>query len=305
MLTILEASKLSQNTLASGVVEIFARNNPVLERLPFIDIGGSAFTYNREGTLPGIAFRGVNESYTESTGVINPETETLTICGGDSDYDVALVKMQGQNRTADLRAAHDALKSKSLTLTWLKTFFDGNSQTEPREFDGVNRRLSGTTQELETGSAGGATLTLAMVDDLIDAIDGTPDALLMNKTMRRKINALMRASGQAIETISDSFGRQIQAYGGVPIGIVEDDASGTAILDFDEDDGSGNLDTTSIYALRYGLDGVHGIQTEPLDARDLGELDSKPAYRTRIEWYSGLVFKHPKATARLRWINNG
>lgn len=305
MLTLIEASKLSQNTLASGVVEIFARNNPVLERMPFIDIGGSAFTYNREGTLPGIAFRGVNESYTESTGVINPQTETLTICGGDSDYDVALVKMQGQDRTADLRSAHDALKAKSLALTWLKTFFDGDSQTEPREFDGMNVRLSGTTQELEAGSAGGATLTLAKLDELIDAIDGTPDVLLMNKTMRRKTNALMRAAGQASETVSDAFGRQIPAYAGTPIGIVEDDADGNAILGFDEDDGSSNLDTTSIYALRFGLDGVHGIETESLDARDLGELDSKPAYRTRIEWYAGTVFKHPKAAARLRWINNG
>lgn len=302
MLTILEAAKLTQNTLATGIVEIFARNNPVLERLPFVDIMGNSYTYPREGTLPGIAFRGINESYTESTGIINPLTEHLTICGGDSDYDVALIKMgAGSN---NLRAAHDALKAKSLSLNWLKTFFDGDSSTEPREFDGLNRRLAGTAQEIETGSAGGATLTLAMVDGLIDAIDGSPDVLLMNKTMRRKVNALMRASGAAIETVSDSFGRQIQAYASIPIGVVEEDADGTDILAFDENDGSGNLDTTSIYALRFGLDGVHGIQTEPMDVRDLGELDTKPAYRTRIEWYSAILAKHPKAVARLRWINN-
>ncbi|MBS0233493.1 MAG: hypothetical protein JSR99_08395 [Proteobacteria bacterium] len=302
MLTMIEAAKLMSNPLQTGIIEIFAANNPVLERLPFVDMQGNAYTYNREGALPGIAFRGINESYTESTGIINPQTETLTICGGDSDYDVALVKMgTGSN---DLRAAHDALKSKSLTLTWLKTFFDGDSTTNPREFDGLNTRLSGTTQELETGSAGGATLTLDMVDDLIDAIQGTPDILLMNAKMRRKINNLMRAAGQATETVSDTFGRRIDAYAGIPMGVVGDDSEGSAILDFDEDDGSGNTDTTSIYAVRFGLDGLHGIQTEPMDVRDLGELDSKPALRTRIEWYSGYVVKHPKAVARLRWINN-
>lgn len=301
MLTILEAAKLSSTPIQSGVVEIFAANNPVLERLPFVDIAGNAYKYNREGTLPGIAFRGVNESYTESTGVINPQTETLTICGGDSDYDVALVKMgAGSN---NLRAAHDAMKAKSLTLTWLAKFFDGNSETEPREFDGLNVRLSGTTQEINAGT-GGATLTLDMVDDLIDSIQGTPDALLMNKTMRRKINKLMRAAGQATEVVSDAFGRQILAYAGVPIGVVQDDAAGNAILGFDEDDGSGNLDTTSLYAVRMGLDGLHGIQTEPMSVRDLGEISSKPAYRTRIEWYPGLVIKHPKAVSRLVHVNN-
>lgn len=302
MLTMIEAAKLMNNPLQTGIIEIFAANNPVLERLPFVDIAGNAFKYNREGALPGIAFRGLNESYTESTGIINPQTETLTICGGDSDYDVALVKMgAGSN---NLRAAHDAMKSKALTLTWLKTFFDGNSETQPREFDGLNVRLSGTTQELETGAPGGATLTLDMVDELIDSIQGTPDVLLMNKTMRRKINKLRRAASQATEVVADAFGRQIEAYSGIPIGVVGDDAGGNPILGFDEDDGSSNLDTTSIYAVRFGLDALHGIQTEPMSVRDLGELDSKPALRTRIEWYPGLVIKHPKAVSRLRWINN-
>lgn len=302
MLTMIEAAKLMSNPLQTGIIEIFAANNPVLERMPFVDIQGNAFKYNREGSLPGIAFRGINESYTESTGVINPQTETLTICGGDSDYDVALVKMgAGSN---NLRAAHDSLKAKALTLTWLKTFFDGNSEDEPREFDGLNVRLADTTQELETGTAGGGTLTLDLVDELIDAVQGTPDVLLMNKTLRRKVNKLRRAAGQATEVVSDAFGRQIEAYAGIPIGVVGDDAAGNEILGFDEDDGSGNFDTASIYAVRFGLDALHGIQTESMSVRDLGELDSKPAYRTRIEWYPGMVIKHPKAVARLRWINN-
>lgn len=300
MLTMLEAAKLMTNPLAQGVVEVFAATNPVLERLPFIDIQGNAYRYNREGTLPGIAFRGLNEGYSESTGVLNPQVETLTICGGDSDYDRALVAMgAGSN---DIRAAHDAMKAKALALTWLKTFFDGDSSSEPREFDGINRRLTGA-QVLDAG-AGGAALTLDMLDRLIDAVQGTPTALLMNKTCRRKVSALVRASGAAIETVNDAFGRQLQAYAGVPIAVVEDDAEGNPILGFDEDDGAGNADTASIYAVKFALDGLHGIQTAPMDVRDLGELDTKPVLRTRIEWYSGLVVKHPKAAARLRYVNN-
>ena len=36
--------------------------------------------------------------------------------------------------------------------------------------------------------------------------------------------------------------------------------------------------------------------------RDLGELDSKPAYRTRVEHYSTLVLEHPKTAARLKGV---
>lgn len=301
MLTMLEAAKLMDNPLAQGTVEIIAGNNPVLERLPFIDIQGNAYRYNREGTLPGIAFRGINEGYTESTGVLNPQVETLTICGGDSDYDIALVKMgTGSN---SVRAAHDAMKAKSLSLTWLKTFFDGNADTNPREFDGLNRRLAGP-QVIDAGGAGGATLTLDKVDELIDSVQGTPTALLMNKDCRRKITKLSQGTA-AVTMTADALGRPLATYAGVPIGLVEDDAGGDAILGFDEDDGSGNADTCSMYAVKFDLSTFHGIQTAPMDVRDLGELDSKPVLRTRMEWYAALVLKHPRAAARLRWINKG
>jgi hypothetical protein len=300
MLTILDAAKLNDNPLASGVVEVIASHNPVLERLPFVNISGNAYRYNREGTLPGVAFRGYGEGYTESTSIINPQAENLTICGGDSDYDVALVK-QNAGQTNNLRAAHDAMKAKSLSLTWLKTYFDGDSSANPKEFDGLNRRLTGS--QLISLATGGGALTLAKVDELIDAVQGTPDVLLMNKTMRRKIGAL--ASGTAAVQMSlDALGRPMSSYAGVPIGIVEDDASGTAILGFDEDDGSSNLDTCSMYAVKFDFGMMHGVQTEPISVRDLGELDSKPALRTRIEWYAAIVAKHPKCAARLRYINN-
>ena len=86
MLTLTEASKLIQNPLQRGVVEIFPRSSAVLERLPFMDVAGNAYAWNQEQTLPGIGFRGYNDTYTESTGVINPMTEALKIFGGISSF---------------------------------------------------------------------------------------------------------------------------------------------------------------------------------------------------------------------------
>lgn len=134
-LTINEWAKLNPDPLTSGVVEIFARENPVLAALPFQNIAGNAYKYNQEQTLPGVAFRDFNEGYTESTGVINPLTETLRIIGGDSDFDVAQIAMgTGDN---DTRAVHDAMKSKALTLAWLSTFFHGDNSANAKEFDGL------------------------------------------------------------------------------------------------------------------------------------------------------------------------
>jgi hypothetical protein len=282
--------------MSAGVVEIFARTNPVLERLPFTTIGGSAYTYKIEDTLPGIAFRGVGESYTASTGIIAPQVERLTIAGGTSDFDRFTVKTQGGSRQEQ-----DALKAKAFALSWLKNFFDGNSESDPREFDGLNVRLTGN-QVL--GTSGGATLTLDMVDELIDAVQGGPDVIFLNKTMRRKINKLVRAAGQSTEVVSDTFGRQLMAYAGIPLVAIVTDANGNEILAFDEDDGAGNADTASIYALKFGMDALHGIQNGGMEVEDLGRMDNGVTYRTLIEWYSGMCIKHPKSVARLRYVNN-
>jgi hypothetical protein len=298
MLTILEAAKLNPSPLVQGVVEIFARENPVLLNLPFEDINGPAYVYNREGTLPGVAFRGINESYTESTGVINPQTEALRICGGESDYDTFLI--QTGTGTNDARAVHDGLKAKALALRWGKAFFDGDSETDPREFDGLNKRLTGA-QHIQL-AVGGAALTLAKLNELIDAIQGAPSLLMMNKALRRKVTDLA-AGTSAVTMTMDQLGRPMTQYAGIPIGIIEDDEEGKPVLGFDENDGQGNLDTASIYAVRLGMDVFHGIQTAPVDVRDLGELPNKPAFRTRIEWFAAYVLKHPKAAARLSRIN--
>ena len=41
-----------------------------------------------------------------------------------------------------------------------------------------------------------------------------------------------------------------------------------------------------------------------MTARDLGELESKPVFRTRVEWFSGLTCYHGRAAARLGGIKD-
>jgi hypothetical protein len=290
-ITLLEAAKLVQDPLKRGVIEIFPRVSPVLERLPFFNVNGQAYKYNQEQTMPGIAFRSVNESYTESTGIVNPQVEALYILGGISAVDRALVKTQGK-------------KAKAAALEYTKKFFKGDNSTDPNEFDGLENRLTGN-QVLDQGStSGGDALTLAKIDELLDAVQGGAHVLFMNKTLRRKVNTLVRAAGQAIETVSDAFGRQIPAYAGVPIAVVEEDKDGNQILPFTEDNpGGGSAASTSVYAVRFGVaEYVSGLQAGSMDVEDLGLNRTK--YETLIEWITGMGVFHPKAAARLQGIKN-
>ena len=289
-LTLLEASKLIQDPLRAGIIEIFPRTSAVLERLPFYSISGNSYKYNQESVLPSIGFRGLNESYTADVGVLNPVTESLVILGGISQVDRALVKSQGG--VNNLRSIHDSQKAKAASLEYTRCFFKGDSETNTKEFDGLQRRLTGD-QVIDMGG----TLTLAKLDEMIDAAQGSPDVLFCNKTMRRKINALMRAAGQATETVSDAFGRQINSYAGIPIGIIEEDAENSAILGFDEKD-----DTTSIYACRFGFEMLSGLQNGGIDVEDLGLVETM--YKTLIEWLTGLIIWHGKSVARLKGITN-
>jgi hypothetical protein len=303
MLTLLEAAKLVQDPLKRGVIEIFPRVSPVLERLPFFEVNGQAYKYNQEETLPGIAFRGINETYTADTGVVNPAVEALYIMGGLSKVDRALVKTQGNIN--NLRAIYDGMKGKAASLEYTKKFFKGDNSTDPNEFDGLEKRLTGD-QVIDMGSSdGGDTLALDKLDETLDAVQGSADVIFCNKTMRRKINSLMRAAGQATEPVSDAFGRQIQSYAGVPIAVIEDDKDGNPILDFGEpdlDDGDQTV-CTSIYCIRFGLaEYVSGLQSGSMDVLDQGLQGT--FYQTLVEWICGLGVFHPKAAARLRGLKN-
>ena len=289
-LTLLEASKLIQDPLRAGIIEIFPRTSAVLERLPFYSISGNSYKYNQESVLPSIGFRGLNESYTADVGVLNPVTESLVILGGISQVDRALVKSQGG--VNNLRSIYDSQKAKAASLEYTRCFFKGDSETNAKEFDGLQRRLTGD-QVIDMAG----TLTLAKLDEMIDAVQGSPDALFMGKTVRRKINALTRAAGQATETVNDAFGRQINSYAGIPIGIIEEDSGGNAILGFDEED-----DTTSIYAVRFGFEMLSGLQNGGIDVEDLGLVETM--YKTLIEWLTGLIVWHGKSAARLKGITN-
>lgn len=302
-LTLVEAAKLNSGQVKrSAVIEMFAQESDVLRVLPFDNIAGNALKYNREQALPGVAFRGVNESYDESTGVINPLVESLAIGGGDLDVDRFIVTTQGQG----IRSTHERMKVKSLAQDWARVFVKGDSESNPREFDGLQKRLTGTQLIAAGATANGDALSLLKLDEAIDAVSGATH-LLMPKAMRRRLTAAARNKdvGGNISWTKDEFGRQVAVYNDLPILVPYSDNGGSEFLAFDEACPAGGTNTgTSIYVLGLGVGKLQGIQNGVMDVRDLGELQTKPVFRTRVEWYAAIALLHGRAASRLWGIKD-
>lgn len=292
--TLAEIAKTVQDTLRKGVILKYAEESVVLKHLEIFDILGMAYTYNREDELPGVAFRGVNENFTESTGLINPVTEALRIMGGEVRCD----KFLKATSSEDPMAAEISRKVSAMSKFFDGKFFNGDDASDAREFDGLKVRITG--DQLIAMGANGAVLTTAKLDELMDAVIGGPSVLFMNKGTRRKLSAL---AVSACEWILDDFGRQVLHYNGVPVECPEEDNLGTAILTQTEVKGSSGAVCSSIYAVRMGTEDkthVQGIQNGApriYARRDMGTYELQD-----VEWYVAMAAHHGKSAARLEGI---
>lgn len=307
-LTLIEAAKLETgNVYRSGVIELYAGSSSILLNLPFENIEGNALKYNREASLPGIGFRGVNEAYTPSTGILNPLTEALVITGGDLDVDKFIVDTMGGTKQ---RTIHEAMKVRALGLAWTRKFIKGSVASDPREFDGLQIRVTGN-QLIPAGSTGGGTpLSLAKLDEAIDQTLN-PTHLIMSKAMARKFSAAARLTSVSghITWEQNQLGKRIMEYDGLPILTLDLDHTETAIIAFNEvsytsSSWGGASTGTSIYIVSMGDGMLTGIQNGGIDVRDLGELQTSPLYRTRVEWYNGMAIFNGRAVTRLGSISD-
>jgi hypothetical protein len=298
-LTLSEASKLSNDILLQGVVETILKDSPILRVMPFIEIVGNGLTYNRENNLSSIDFYDVGDTWNESTPTFDQRTANLKIMGGDADVDNFLKSTR--SNLQDLEAAVIELKAKALKNRFEDTFIYGDSAVSTKQFDGLKKLINTATPGSQVMAAGasGASLTLNMLDELIDGVKGgRPDVLLMSRRSRRKINAMVRASGGMMETDRDKWGNFIELWDGIPIG-VSDWVLDTHVVAGGVETGTTGGTCSTIYAFQLGEGALCGL-TAPghLTVERVGALETKDATRTRIKWYVSLaLFAALKAVA--------
>jgi hypothetical protein len=317
--TLAQSALLSTNQLQRGVLETFVINSVVLDRLPFMTIEGNAFAYNEELALSAVEFRAVNAAYTESTGTVQQLTESLVILGGDADVDRFIVQTRGN--LEDQRAVQTQMKTKALTYKFQDTFINGSTGVDANSFNGLKSRVTGgqvivaATNGLPVLGADDAARQAFL--DVLDAgiaavpgINGDNGAIYVNANIYAKLRSSLRRLNlynEIVQVLTADMQRNVLTYAGIPIYDIGTTASGTLILPQTETQGTETA-ATSIYIVRFGQDpadrGVMGLTNGGVQVFDLGMLETKSVYRTRIEFFTGLGVFGSKAAARITGVRN-
>jgi len=301
---IVEYSKgLPEGSVQRAFVEMFAEQSDIIAALPLQTAPGGAYRYDLEAALPGVAFRGINESYTATTGVINPQVEQTFIAGGEIKVDKALIRRFGPTR----RAREEKMQVKALTRAITSKIISGANATSPKEFNGIKTRLVGNALTANSVADGGAALSLYTLDRAIDKVM-EPTHLMMSKAMRTRLTQAGRNTGVGgyVAQTKDDFGRTITSYRGLPILVgYEDEVNDTVLFPFDEvTSGGATATAASIYVASMKEGMFTGLQVAPMEVVDQGEIDSGPFLQTRIEWDFGICIEHPSALHRVTGVKD-
>lgn len=297
-LTLAEAAKLSNDVVLQGVYESIVNASDIQARLPYDEMVGNAVTYNRENVAATVGWRAVGDVWTEDVATFTQITTTLTIVGGDADVDAYL--QASRSNVQDLSATILLGKAQALQRAWDDKIINGDGAANTPT--GIKSLISAVAAANLSAGVNGGALTLSLLDQLTDLVKGAaPDMLLMSRRSRRKINDLFRASGASMETRSD-FGRFIQFFNGIPIGISD------YIADTDVQ-GTSGATTSSIYALTFGqaTGGIGALfngggSSNPIQIENVGALETKDATRTRVKAYVALAMYSTVKNARLYGI---
>ena len=310
-LTLVEAAKYSNDILQVGVIELLVKDDPVLERLQFVDIVGNGLTYNVETTLSGARYYDVGDTWVESTSTVTQTTALTKILGGDADVDNFL--QTTRSNVQDLMQEQIEAKIKAIRRTFLESMIYGYNIGSSKEFDGLHYLIRSSTSGQDNTVAVGTSSTeskLLLLERLEKAVDlsrgdGLPDLLLMSKQMRRSINKYLNGVGGMTKEMIG--GKTVQTLFDVPIAVTDwiadnesaylqygTNESGTAVYGHNYADTPGEDDDggTTIFVLRFGPKQFTGLQSGGgLMVENLGALETKDATRVRIKWYPSVMLQ--------------
>ena len=311
-MTLAEYSKISKDNLLGFIADHFLMESNVLQMITWQTNKQLSVGIASLDTLPTVSWRKINAAYSESTGKTKQKTESKYIFGHDIDVDVVIAKASDTIEGA--RQLQRRMSAKAMAFEFNDVFINGDPASD--EFKGLKLRVDDINAEGFTSQyidGGSATQGRGMLYDtterqyFLDKLnllchsisEHKPDALFMNSKMLLAVESCFRREN-LLSTAKDMFDREIRTFKNIlliDIGIKADQS--TEIITNTETL-SGGSDETSIYAVKYGENEyLWGLQQEPLQVRDLGEVQTKPVYRDRVEWVVGLGHSNPRSIARL------
>jgi len=313
-MTLVEYAKGVENPVQRAIIEMFPEAVDFLGALPFMSAPGGVYRYMEEGALANnVAFRAINETPSEGNGLILDRVEQCFPLAGNLDVDRIEILRHGP----DARATHERMMVKQKASLWANTFIRGDNAAVSREYTGLRTRLRSVGGSVDgsnydsrilanaTGS-GGAALSLAQLDRAIDLVN-SPNAILMPRALRARFAAAERdtAIGGFVTQDKDDMGRTVTRYNGLPIYSGYEITKLGEFLPFNEvAHGGGSAVTASIYIVRFGDDGVCGLETAPMQVTDMGLIDNGVHYRTNVEHDVGMAVLDPYSAIRLSSVTN-
>lgn len=311
--TLAQAKLNVQDDLQLGIIDEFRKSSFLMDNLTFDDCvsptgGGATLTYGytRLVTPSTAAFRAVNSEYTPNEAEKQRYTVDLKVFGGAYEIDRIIADMGG---IADEVALQAAQKVKAATALFNDTVINGDSSTDANTFDGLDVAITGSDTEFNAAGTAidlstSANVTanymqfLDMLDEFLTTMDGTPSALLGNTKMCAKLRAVARRAGM-YQTTQNNFGQTVEYYGNIPfVDLGAKAGSNDPVIGTSSGE-------TSLYAVRFGLDGFHAISMagQPPVRTWLPDFSTAGAVKKgEVEMVAAVVLKATKAAGVFRKI---
>lgn len=314
-ITLQQAKVGMTDKVVQSVIDEFQRASFILDSLTFDNAvspgtGGSTMTYGYTQLLtPSMAAgRAINSEYTPGEALRTKKTTDIKIFGGSFQVDRVLEKTAAQSEIAFQLSE----KTKATKNKFHYDFVNGDSTANELDFDGVDKLITGSSTERIPSAVidlstmdkieANADLLVFELDQMLAGMAEKPNVLLMNERMLTVIKTVARKLNYYTQS-EDAFGRKVDNYDGVRL----EDAGKYF-------NGSKNVDViptgaetgeTSIYAIKFGLNALHGISPtgDKIVSAYLPDLTTPGAVKTgEVEMLSGIALKNSLMAGALRKV---
>ena len=257
-----QAQQNATDDVDISVIDEF-RTNQIMDLLTFDDVvnpvgGGGTLTYGyrRLATLGSAAFRAINSEYVPTEVTTTKHAVDLKPLGGAFQIDRVLGRV-GPAASGEV-ALQMGEKIRATQAEFGYAVIHGDSSADEDSFDGLSKALAGSTTEI-TGWDWSATMNednsfavLEAVDDLLGLLDGPATAIIGNKRALARVRSAARRTSMYTREPGPR-GTYVESYGGARL----IDAGQRAGTNADVLPITAGL--TDLYAVRFALDGFHGV----------------------------------------------
>lgn len=311
-ITLNDVKMNTQDALCAQVIDEFCKSSFLMDNLIFDDTvspcgSGAAMTYAYTRVIQDAqaAARALNTEYEVDEARKQRYTVDLKVLGSAFEIDRVLAATGGIVDEVQFQLQQ---KIKAVQALFSDMVINGDTDENANAFEGLNKALTDSATEMDCGGIDLSTSALVTanymqfldaVEEMLSQMDGTPTCLLGNSKMMTKLRACARRAAM-YQTSKDDWGQTIEYYGSIPLVDLGAKAGSDAPI-IGTDDGG----LTSLYAVRIGLDGFHGVSMNgqsPIKSYLPDFNTAGVVKRGEVEMVAAVALKNSKAAAVMRGV---